>query len=162
MRKQLSPRWTLMTTHLCEQTFPTGKEMAIEHSYKPSVGKSAQTSLADPAAINQPWLKEYMRKYCLDREFMAAVEHARQSARRPNGAPFSEERISYLLFSGTNRAKPAGAFRLVVDKGDPANLVSFCAEDVKRVGATRYEVRKTDFLPQADLNILILNRLRGR
>jgi len=162
LRKQLSPRWTLKTTYLWEQTFPARKEVTIEHSYKPSVGRSVQTALADPAAIDQPWLKEYMRKYCLDRDFMAAVEHARQSARMPSGAPFSEERISYLLSTGANWAKPIGAFRLVVDKGDAANLVSFCMEGATRVGPTTYEVRKTDFLPQADLNILILKRLKGR
>ena len=31
-------------------------------------------------------------------------------------------------------------------------------DGVKRIGPTRYEVRKTDFLPQAELNILILKR----
>jgi uncharacterized protein DUF4424 len=161
MRKQLSPRWTLKTTYLWEQTFPAGKEVAIEHTYKPSVGRSAQTALADPGAFQQPWLKAYMRKYCLDRDFMAAVEHARQSARTPHGAPFSEERISYLLSSGANWAKPIGDFRLVVDTGDPANLVSLCAEGVKKAGPTRYEMRRTDFMPQADLDILILKRLKG-
>jgi len=165
MRKQLSPRWTLKTTYLWEQTFPAGKEVAIEHSYKPSVGRSMQTALADPAAFNQPWLKAYMHKYCLDRDFMAAVEHARQAAQRTNGtigAPFSEERISYLLSTGANWAKPIGEFRLVVDTGDPANLVSFCMEGARKTGPTRYEVRKTAFLPQDDLHILILKRLRGR
>jgi hypothetical protein len=34
-------------------------------------------------------------------------------------------------------------------------------EGVKKIGPTTYEVRKTDFLPQADLNILILKRLKG-
>ncbi len=161
MRKQLSPRWTLKTTYLWEQTFPAGKEVAIEHSYKPSLGRSAQTSLADPAAIDQPWLKAYMRKYCLDRDFMAAVEHARKVA-RTSGAPFSEERISYLLSTGANWAKPIGEFRLIVDTGDAANLVSFCMDGVRKIGPTRYEVRKTGFLPQDDLHILILKRLKGR
>jgi len=162
LRKQLSPRWTLKTTHIWEQMFPAGKEVTIDHSYKPSVGRSVQTALADPAAIDQPWLKDYMRKYCLDRDFMAAVERGRQSAGMSSGAPFSEERISYLLSTGTNWAKPIGEFRLVVDKGDAANLVSFCMDGARRIGPTTYEVRKTDFLPQADLNILILKRLRGR
>jgi hypothetical protein len=162
MRQQLSARWTLKTTYLWEQTFPAGQEVAVEHTYKPSVGRSAQTALADPAAFQQPWLKEYMRKYCLDRDFMAAVEHARQAARTERDAPFSEERISYLLSAGANRAKPIGEFRLVVDTGDPANLVSFCMDGARKIGSTRYEVRKTGFLPQDDLHILILKRLRGR
>jgi hypothetical protein len=160
MRKQLSPRWTLKTTYFWEQTFPAGKEVAIEHSYRPSVGRSVQTLLADPAAIDAPWLEEYMRKYCINREFMAAVERARQAAKSPNGAPFSEERISYLL--SANGAQPIGEFRLVVDKGDPANLVSFCADGVRKIGPTQLEVRKADFVPKNNLHVLILKRMRGR
>ena len=162
MRKQLSPRWTLKTTYFWEQTFAAGKEVAIEHSYKPSVGRSVQTLLADPAAIDAPWLKQYLRKYCIDREFMAAVERARQAVRSENGAPFSEERISYLLSTGVHGAQPIGEFRLVVDKGDPANLVSFCADGVRKISPTQLEVRKADFVPKDDLHILILKRMRGR
>ncbi len=163
-RKQLSPRWTLKTTLLWEQTFPAGKEVSIEHIYKPSVGTTPQTSLADPAAFDRPWLKEYMHKYCLDRDFMAAVDQARQAAGSQYDAPYAEERIAYLLSAdaGAGRAKPIGELRLVVDKGDPANLVSFCADGATRIGPTRYELRKTDFVPQADLNILILKRLKSR
>jgi hypothetical protein len=39
---------------------------------------------------------------------------------------------------------------------------SFCADGVTRTGPTRYEVRKTGFLPQGDLDILILKRSQGR
>jgi hypothetical protein len=162
MRKQLSPRWTLKTTYFWEQAFPAGKEVVIEHSYRPSVGRSVQTLLADPAAIDAPWLGQYMRKYCIDRELMAAVERARQAARSPNGAPFSEERISYRLSAGANGAQPTREFRLVVDKGDPSNLVSFCADGVRKIGPSQLEVRKADFVPKEDLHILILRRTRGR
>ena len=162
MRKQLSPRWTLKTTYFWEQPFPAGREVAIEHRYKPSVGRSAQTALGDPEAMKEGWFRDYARKYCMDADFMGAVERARQSAKSQYGAPFSEERISYLLSTGGNWARPIGEFHLVVDKGDPASLVSFCAEGVKRIGPTQYEVRKTSFLPSADLHILILKRSRNR
>ncbi len=45
---------------------------------------------------------------------------------------------------------------MVVDKVAPNKLVSFCAEGVKKIGPTRFEVRKTNFVPQRDLSILIL------
>ena len=161
MRKQLSPRWTLKTTYLWEQTFPAGKEVAIDLRYKPSVGRSVQTALGDPAAMKDERLKAYVRKYCIGQDFLDAVARARQAARTPYGAPFSEERISYLLSTASNRPQPSGEFRLVVDTGDPGSLVSFCANGVTKTGPTRYEVRKTGFLPQGDLNILILKRSRG-
>jgi Domain of unknown function (DUF4424) len=34
--------------------------------------------------------------------------------------------------------------------------VSFCAEGVKKTAPTRFEVHKTNFVPQSDLAVLIL------
>ncbi|MBO0764072.1 MAG: DUF4424 domain-containing protein [Hyphomicrobiaceae bacterium] len=161
MRKQLSPRWTLKTTYLWDQTFPAGREVAVEHSYMPSVGRSTVSPLRNPDAMRPAVLQDYMRKYCIDQDFIAAIERARQSTRRQDGAPFSEERISYLLATGPDGARPIGEFRLVVDKGDPGNLVSFCADGAIKVGPTQIEVRKTAFVPRQDLHVLILKR-QGR
>jgi hypothetical protein len=36
MQKHLEARWTLKTTYYWDQTFPAGKELPIEHRYKPS------------------------------------------------------------------------------------------------------------------------------
>ena len=44
----------------------------------------------------------------------------------------------------------------MVDKGDEDNLVSFCGDDVKKIGPTTFEMHKTDFYPEKDLDILIL------
>jgi hypothetical protein len=160
MRKQLSPRWTLRTTYYWEQAFPAGKEVAVEHSYKPSVGVSAQTLLGEPEAMKKERLKAYLRKYCIDQDFLAAIQRARQAANMQYGSPFSEQRITFSLATETNRARPIGEFRLVVDKGHPANLVSFCADGAQKIGPTRYEVRKTDYRPTTDLHVLILKPLR--
>jgi hypothetical protein len=162
MRKQLSPRWTLKTTYLWEQTFPAGKEVTVEHRYKPSVGRSVHTALGDPAAMNDERTKAYVRKYCIGQEVMEVLARARQAARTPYGAPFSEERISYMLSTDASRGRPMGEFRLTVDAGDQGSLVSFCADDARKTGPSRYEVRKAGFLPQGDLDILILRRSKGR
>jgi hypothetical protein len=50
---------------------------------------------------------------------------------------------------------------LVVDKGEPDNLVSFCGEGVTKIGPTTFEMVKTDFWPDRDLDILILDRHEG-
>lgn len=47
----------------------------------------------------------------------------------------------------------------MVDKGHPANLVSFCAEGVRRIGPTQFEVRRTNWRPDRDLRILIARRI---
>ena len=38
--------------------------------------------------------------------------------------------------------------------------MSFCGEDVKKIGDTQFEVKKTDFTPDGNLAILILKKLK--
>ncbi|RYE72919.1 MAG: DUF4424 domain-containing protein, partial [Oxalobacteraceae bacterium] len=64
--------------------------------------------------------------------------------------------VGYILSSGANWRGPIKDFRLVVDKGKPANLVSFCMDGVRKISPTQFEVRKTDYEPDHDLNILIV------
>jgi Domain of unknown function (DUF4424) len=160
MKKHLAARWGLQTTFYWEQTFAARAETVIEHRYKPSVGATVQTALGPPEAAKEPWYDEYKFKYCMDQQFLAAVEGARTAAKSPFGAPFGEERIEYILKTGANWSGPIKDFRLVVDKGGPDNLVSFCGEDVKKIGDTQFEVKKTDFTPDGNLAILILKKLK--
>ena len=50
----------------------------------------------------------------------------------------------------------------MVDKGDADNLVSFCGEGVKKIAPTQFEMRKTDFLPDGNLAMLILKKLKAQ
>ena len=159
MTKHLAARWTLQTTYYWEQTFAGRTETVIEHRYQPSVGASVQTSLGAPDAAKEPWYDEYKDKYCFDYEFLAAIERARKAANSKLGGPFSEERIDYILKTGANWSGPIKEFRLVVDKGAADNLVSFCGDDVKKVGETQFAIKKTDYTPEGNLSILILKKL---
>ena len=75
------------------------------------------------------------------------------------GAPYSEQRIDYILKTGANWSGPIKEFRLVVDKGEPDSLVSFCGQDVKKISDTQFEMRKIEFTPDGNLAILILKKL---
>jgi len=159
MQEHLAPRWALQTTFYWEQTFKAGAETAITHRYKPSVGASVQTSLGEPSQVDEDWYEEYRDKYCIEQDFYDAVERARREANSTFGAPFSEQRIEYVLKTGANWAGPIKQFRLVVDKGDPDSLVSFCGDDVRKISQTEFEMKETDFTPDDDLAVLILKRL---
>jgi hypothetical protein len=159
MQKHLAARWGLQTTYYWEQTFPARAETAIDHRYKPSVGSSVQTAVGSPNESKEPWYEEYKEKYCFDYEFLAAVERARRAVNSRNGAPYSEQRIDYILKTGANWSGPIRDFRLVVDKGAADSLVSFCAQDVKKISDTQFEVKKSDFTPDGNLSVLILKRL---
>lgn len=160
IQPHLAARWTLQTTFYWEQTFPAQAETLIQHSYKPSVGASVQTALGSPNESKEPWYEDYKDKYCFDYEFLAAVERARRAVNSKSGAPYSEQRIDYILKTGANWSGPIKEFRLVVDKGEPDNLVTFCGQDVKKISDTQFELRRVDFTPDGNLSVLILKRLQ--
>jgi hypothetical protein len=158
MQKHLEARWTLKTTYYWEQTFPAQAELAIEHSYQPSVGSSVGTSLGQDWAQKEDWYPQYVRKYCPDATLLATLERANKAAAKTQTIAYAEQRIEYILSTGANWEGPIKDFRLVVDKGDPANLVSFCGDGVKKIGATQFEMHKTDFTPSGDFYVLILTK----
>ncbi len=146
------PLWTVRTTFYWQQVFPAERETVNEHRYKPSVGGTVQTSLGSSTFQRSDYFREYQRKYCVDASFV------REVARVTGGGKnrFMEHWISYILTTGANWAGPIRKFRLVVDKGSPSNLVSFCADGVRKIAPTRFEVKAANFVPKTDLSILIL------
>ncbi len=155
MQKHLSARWGLQTTFYWEQTFPSRREIVIEHRYKPSVGGTVGTGFGAAGVTKEEWFPGYRKKYCIDAAFIAATERARKAAKGADSAPFFKERIDYILKTGANWSGPIGDFRLVVDKGSPDALVSFCGTGVKKIGPTEFEMRATGFFPEHELEILI-------
>ena len=147
--------WTLRTTHYWTQVFPAGRELGVDHRYVPAIGGSAGSAFGDPELMETEWFNETATTYCADEAFAAAA--ARKRAR---GEYLTETWIDYVLTTGANWAEPIGEFRLVVDKGSPRNLVSFCGEGVRRISPTRFEMRRTNFVPDTDLRVLILSGAR--
>ena len=143
------PLWTLKTTFYWQQQFSSGHETIIEHRYKPIVGVTAQY---DSAVVGQDLKGSgYHRKYCVDADFLAALGKA--------SGEFSQQRIEYVLKTGANWSGPIKEFHLVVDKGAPDNLVTFCGQGVKQIGPTQFEMRKSRFIPRENIAVLILKRV---
>ena len=162
MQQHLAARWVLQTTFYWEQLFPAGAETVIEHRYRPSVGETAGTVIGSPYSEKEPLFAQYMRKYCIDKEFLAAIGRSKKGRKAEQAAPFTEERIDYILKTGANWSGPIGEFRLVVDKGEPDNLISFCGDGVKKITPTQFEMRKKNFRPEGNLSILILKKMNER
>jgi hypothetical protein len=162
MERVAVPLWSARTTYYWKQTFPAHREIVIAHSYKPSVGGSAQTSVGMEYESEQT-RQEYRDLYCVDPPFLRAVRsmHSRYPS-EGGGNIISEYRLGYILKTGANWSGAIRNFHLTVDKGAPGNLVSFCMDGVRKVSPTRFEVTKTDFWPTRDLNVLILTPPRGR
>lgn len=148
--------WTTKTTVTRAQAFPAGRAVKVSHSYKPFVGGSVG-SILKPDLRNQPDLRkevaDYRAKFCVDDAFVKGFDAARGKMK---DALQGDLWIAYVLTSGANWSGPIRHFRLVVDKGDPKNLVSFCATGVKKIAPTRFEVVYENFTPKQDLNVLIV------
>ena len=162
MQHHMQPTWTLKTTFYWRQTFPAGKTITVEHNYIPSVGGAAETSYGDPAQAGNDYYKAGVARYCIDNSFFAAIAQgvaAGKAAVKPphTGFYYSENRIDYVLTTGANWKAPIGDFHMIIDKGDAANLVSFCGSGVAKINPTQFEVHYTNFTPTKDVAILLLN-----
>lgn len=149
----LIPHWTFRATYHWTQTFPAGGEVRVEHRYQPSVYVNLGTMLgaedfeAETAALR--------KTYCIDDTLMATLQKAAKRSEFGQ-IPYAERHVDYVLVTGANWANAIGDFKLTVDKGSPENLVSFCADGVKKTSPTTFEIRKTNFTPTGNLNVLIL------
>lgn len=140
--------WKLETTFYWEQTFPPGREVIVEHSYKPVTGYG----FFGDWVFNEP---TYREKYCIDAAFEAAARKKLAAIKDESNRYLNEQRVSYILTTANNWASAIKDFRLVVDKGSPDALVSFCGSGVKKISPTEFEMRATDFSPERELEILI-------
>jgi hypothetical protein len=132
------PQWTYHVVMEWEQSFRPGATK-VEISYKPIVGDS--TDYGDYYDS-----RGAAHKYCIDPTFRAAFKKRRQA-----GAVFEVATLGYVLKTANFWSGPIGSFRMVVDKGKPANLVAFCPADSRKISETQFEWTATQFTPKRDL-----------
>ena len=155
VRHDAQPLWSAHTIYYWKQTLPAKRDVAVEHSYTPSVGGSAQTSVGADYATKET-MQDYTKRYCIDPPFLRAARNLIKRKATTANPVVSELRFEFVLVTGANWAGPIGTFRLTVDKGAPSNLVSFCMDGVRKVSPTRFAATVKDFWPQRNLEVLIL------
>ncbi len=155
---QIVPAWDVATYFVREQSFPAGQSVTVSHEYAPVAGGSVGGTLHKAVRTDYPeGLAAYRERYCVDDHFLAGLDRRLAAMQKPGiYATYGETWLGYVLSSGANWAGPIGDFRLVVDKGSTDNLVSFCMNGVEKIAPTQFEVRKRDYEPDGDLNILIV------
>lgn len=158
VQRHVVVHWTVKTTFYWTQTFPAGRPLAVEHRYTPSVGSFVSTNLIDPSngadADEAKAAADERRTYCVDDNLFSTV--AASFAGHPNALPYYDNYIDYVLVTGANWKLPIGDFRMTIDKGSPANLVSFCGKGVVKTGPTTFEVHYANFTPTSDVKVLLL------
>ena len=147
--------WTVKETFHWQQTFPADRPLKVEHTYKPVVGGSFLASGEFPESYRK---SEYFRNFCIDKTTEAAIVQRLKSAGKHAGSTglLLTWYVDYVLTTGRNWKGPIGHFRLTVDKGKPDNIVSFCANGVRKTGPTTFVSELTDFEPEKDLPVMIV------
>lgn len=145
--------WSIVTRYHWTQTFPAGKELRVSHAYtnRPAGGLFYWT---DPPEDYHTYLVD---QYCIDAGTSKAMAKALLN---PDGDEFGNFgtawNIAYVLRTANSWAGPIGKFTLTLDKGAPGNVISLCAEGVKKTGPTTFVIEKTNYTPDRDLEILIV------
>lgn len=156
MKHHMTPLWTLRSTYWWKTVFPAKAKVTVSHRYTPSVGGTVAISFLEEGQAKGDRFAEYSSRYCMDGGFVKAAQKFAKG--QENGGPnYTESWISYILKTGANWNGPIKNFKLTLDKGNAKNLISFCGNGVKKTGPTTFEMTATDFWPERDLDILILN-----
>lgn len=146
--------WTVSTSVTRHQVFPAGRSVAVSHSYKPFIGGSVGGRF-DRVRRREADFAEVRAEYCIDDAFLKAFD--KRAGGKGDMPTYSEVWISYVLTSGANWKGPIGDFRMQIDKGSPDALVSFCADGVKKIAPTVFEVAKKNFTPTRDVRVLVID-----
>ncbi len=153
MKHHLTPLWTVQDRWWWRQRFPAGRELQVDHRYVPGTGGSVDTFLRSPyVKDDDPDRRKMIERYCIEQDILSAIE----PYKKEEYVALPNRWVDYVLTTGANWRSPIGSFRLVVDKGKPSNLVSFCETGVKKISPTQYEVRHTNWRPTRDLHVLII------
>ena len=145
--------WSVIYRYHWTQTFPAGADLRVSHAYD-NLPPGGLFSWTDPPEEYQGSLLE---THCIDAGTSKALVKA---LKNPEGSDYGDFGtayfISYVLRTANSWAGPIGSFRLTIDKGNPDNIVSLCADGVKKTGPTTFVVEKTNYTPDRDLEILVV------
>lgn len=144
------PQWRVRTIFHWRQTFPAGRTVVIEHSYKPVVGQFFVSRYSLES--------DELARFCVDdgtRRAIAKRIKDRSTTADQEGLLIGRA-VDYILTTGNNWRGPIGSFTLTIDKSDPKRLLSLCADGIEKTGPTTFVLRRKDYVPDADLHLLFL------
>jgi hypothetical protein len=158
----VEPLWVVKNTYHWLQTFPAGRPLNVEHTYKPIAGGSFFSALGyfqDPKMFDK-----YYKEYCIDPSTRAGIASRLKALQRRHGenALMVQWTVDYVLTTAKNWKGPIGQFRMTLDKGKPENVISFCMDGpVRKAGATTFVVERRNFVPARDFTMMIFEPASG-
>lgn len=147
------PAWSVVIRYHWTQAFPAGQVLKISHEYENRSGGG----LLGWSHLPEDYMQGMVEQYCIDEGTSRAL--AKRLAQEPvDGEVYSmgmSWNIAYVLRTANSWAGPIKRFKLTLDKGTPENIISLCAEGIRKTGPTTFVMEKTDYVPNRDLEILI-------
>jgi hypothetical protein len=149
-KEECWPWWQAQVQYYWTQRFPAKSVVRVEHVYRPIVGGSYIGQRDDGEWSVKP--------YCGGVDALAAIKKA--EALHPvtpeSDTVLAERRIQYILTTANNWNGPIRNFRLSVVSDSPEDIVATCLPGVTRTAPTRYELARSNFRPDRELDVLIL------
>jgi Domain of unknown function (DUF4424) len=142
--------WETRVQFYWMQHFPANGTVQIEHEYQPIVGGSYLVRSDDGDFAVKP--------YCGSSESLAKIREVKSRITKKDeiDVVLLERRIQYILTTGNNWSGPIRHFHLTITKDSPEDILVTCMAGLKAVSSTNYELTRTDFRPDKELNLLIL------
>src|SRR5579859_3463006 len=150
--KEYWQNWRSRVQFYWKQHFPSNQEITVEHTYRPVVGGNYITRDDDA--------KRHIEPYCGGPNELAKIRKIRENSTFKDSSDLYlvERRVEYILRTANNWNGPIQRFHLSVRTGNSENILATCMPGLKQTGPSLYETIRTDYRPDRDLQVLILQR----
>ena len=138
------PDWSVHYEAFWEQDYAPGEEVLVEHRYTPIAGN----------AFSPPFARTMRKSFCAG-ESMIRRAYPEGTAR---SSPFFAINLQYILQTAKSWAGPIRRFHLTIENPLRDAQVALCGLPLHRVAPGRWEMRATNFVPDRDIDLLMLFR----
>ena len=140
---------------------PDARAIVLDERYHPVTGTALfGASELKPDSEDGRY---YLKNFCIDpsaQRSLARVIANKTHADPQGGGYLTALTTDYVLSTGNNWKGPIGHFHLVLDKLEPANVLSLCWDTaLVRKGPATFESTSESFAPKGDLRILVLRQV---
>lgn len=158
------PQWQMVETHYWDQIFPAGREIEVQHEYKPLVGSTYNAPYHDGHLVTEDLPTAFKigsdpdpKEACMDDALRKSLKKRAKTLGEGRSA-FSVwatfQDVEYILGTGRNWKGPIGQFTLRIKKESPDQVVSLCFPGKPtKVDPLTIEFTEKDFVPQDRLVI---------
>jgi hypothetical protein len=154
------------------QTFPKGKEVKIEHSYRPARGsfffqpnpnRSPMESLLEQLLSRGAWIAQFCPWQSTEIKgnfipwLIGEFQRASTLSKSEGSDLIMFYQVDYILTTGANWEGPIRDFTLTVETpkgGTVAACWPFDIQKIKEIGNNQLQFRQENFMPDQDLKIL--------